>query len=386
MPWNEPGSSNNGDKDPWTGKPKQSGPPDLEAALRQFKKKLQAYLGNKKPGNGPGKDNSDQPPFQFGRNRIIAVIALLIIAWIAWGFFIVDASEKAVVLRFGKYAETVGPGLHWILRGVESQQTINQHISNYAYEAEMLTKDGNIVSVAVTVQYYINNPRDYLFSVVDAEESLAQATASALRQVIGQNDLDVILTSKREQIQQQVQAQITNILSKYQTGLIITDAPIQSARAPDEVKEAFDDTIKAQEDQQRFENQALSYTMTVVPLATGQAQRLAAEAKAYQQQVVLHAQAEVAPFLALLPEYQQAPAVTRQRIYIETLQAVFADTNKVLVDTTGNNMFYLPLDKLIPPPAKALTAVSPAVSAAASAPTTNTNTDNTDSDRSGGGY
>jgi membrane protease subunit HflK len=401
MPWNEPGSGNNDQKDPWTGKPKKDGPPDLEAALRQFKKKLIALLGNKKPSNQSGSsssgDKDDKPLFTFTRNRIFALAGLIVLVWILWGIFIVGPAEQAVILRFGQYTGTVGPGPHWIARGIEDAYIVNeQRIATYSYDAEMLTKDENIVSVAVAVQYRIDNARDYLFNVVKPNESLQQATASALRQVIGQTNLDQVLTSGREQIRQQVQTQITATLSRYKTGLLVTDVAMQPARAPDEVKEAFDDAIKAQEDEQRFENQAQSYAMQVVPIAVGQAKRLIAEANAYQQQVVLHAQAETAPFLALLPEYKKAPAIMRERIYLETLQKVFTDTNKVLVDTNGNNMFYLPLDKLVPPPIKPaaspIVATAAATTAATSANTTATTSDSDSTtststdDRTQGGY
>ena len=232
----------------------------------------------------------------------------------------------------------------------------------------MLTKDENIVSVAVAVQYRISNARDFLFSATNPIESLQQATASALRQTIGHTNLDKVLTTGRDQIRQEVQTQITKILTRYNTGLLITDVAIQPAKAPDEVKEAFDDAIKAQEDEQRFENQAEAYAMQVEPIAKGQTQRLIADAKAYQQQVVLNAKADVTRFLAILPEYTKAPDVTRKRLYIESVENVLQNTSKVLIDShSSNNMFYLPLDKIVQ---KSL--LKPAI------PTTNNNTsDNT---------
>lgn len=347
MAWNEPGSGGKQeDKDPWTGKPKSSGPPDLEEALRKLRKKLTQLLTNKKrvSGNGGGK----LLPNGIGNLGISAVLLGLLFLWLLWGIFIVHPAEQAVILRFGKYVGTVGPGPHWIPRFFETAYTVNeQKIATYSYNAEMLTRDENIVSVAVAVQYRIENARHYLFNVVNPSESLKQATASALRQVIGHTDLTQVLTSGREAVRQEVQTQLTTILARYNTGLLITDVAIQPAKAPDEVKEAFDDAIKAQEDEQRYENQAQAYAMQVEPIAKGQAQRLLADAKAYQQQVVLNAKADAAPFLALLPQYQKAPDVTRKRLYLETLESVLANNSKVLVDTGGsNNMFYLPLDKL----------------------------------------
>jgi modulator of FtsH protease HflK len=382
MAWNEPGStgSNNKppeDKNPWTGKPKQpaGSPPDLEAALRKLRQKLNQFLKNKNPAgfkvNGNGGATSDKTPMQFGRMGIV-VISILIVLWILSGIYLVGPAEQAVVLRFGQYVGSEGPGPHWLPRFIDSAYLINeQKISTYSYDAEMLTKDENIVSVAVAVQYRVDNARNYLFGTVNPDESLRQATASALRQVIGHTDLTEVLTSGREQIRQQVQDQLTKTLSRYNTGLVVTDIAMQPAKAPDEVKDAFDDAIKAQEDEQRYENQAQSYAMQVEPIAKGQAQRLLADAQAYQQQVVLHAKADVAPFLAVLPQYQKAPAVTRERMYLEAVESVLSNTNKVLVDTQGSNMFYLPLDKLMPLPTSINKETTPTVA------TTNTTTSDT---------
>lgn len=374
MAWNEPGDSKN-DKDPWTGKPKQDGPPDLEAILRNLRKKLNQLL-NKNTGD-KGDSSSSPSPSKLGNVGISTILVLVVLAWILWGIFIVNPAEQAVILRFGKYVGTVGPGPHWIPRLFESAYSINeQRISTYSYSAEMLTKDQNIVSVAVAVQYRINNARDYLFNVVNPNESLQQATASALRQVIGQTNLEQVLTSGREQIRQEIQNQLTGIIAKYQTGLIITDIAMQPAKAPDEVKSAFDDAIKAQEDEQRFENQAQAYAMQVIPIAKGQAQGLIAEAKGYQQQVVLRAQAETAPFLALLPQYQKYPLITRERMYLETIQQVLSNSSKILVDVNTNNMFYLPLDQLLHQQNKTTPAAVPVAPPATPAASSNEETDN----------
>lgn len=358
MAWNEPGSGDGDkkeDKDPWTGKPKSSAPPDLEAALRKLRQQFLQILKNKgQPSNNPqqngGGNDDDGSSLKFGRTGIISVAVVIVVLWFLWGIFIVGPAEQAVVLRLGKYTETVGPGPHWLPQLIDTAYVVNeQKISTYSYDSEMLTKDENIVSVAVAVQYRIADARQYLFNVVNPDESLRQATASALRQVIGHTTLTDVITSGRERVRQEVQDQVTKILARYNTGLLVTDVAMQPAKAPDEVKEAFDDAIKAQEDEQRYENQAQAYAMQVEPIAKGQVQRLLADAHAYQQQVVLRAKAEVAPFLAVLPLYQKAPAVTRERLYLETIESVLTDSSKVLVDTPGgNNMFYLPLDKLIP--------------------------------------
>lgn len=378
MAWNEPGG-NNDNKDPWTGKNKSNTPPDLEEMLKNLYKKVLAALDNKKKEDG----TPPEKPIKLGGVSIGLIIALLAVIWFFSGLFIVDPAEQAVILRFGKYVGTVGPGPHWIPRLIESAYKVNEQlIETYSYDAEMLTQDENIVSVAVAVQYRIANANDYLFNVVKPDLSLQQATASALRQVIGQTNLVQVLTSGRETIRQQVQQQLTNILSRYQTGLLITDVAIQPAKAPDEVKESFDDAIKAQEDEQRFENQAQSYAMQVIPIANGQAQRILANAKAYQQQIVLRAQGETSRFLALLPQFQKSPNVTKERLYLDMMQNVLSENNKVLADTNGNNMIYLPLDKLMQPAKPATITKSNAPPPTIAAATNSQSTDNSSSDTS----
>jgi len=345
MAWNQPGGGNDNDKDPWTGKSKPSGPPDLEAALRDLRKKLVQLFTNKTGSSGHA--SFPNKIYSSGLSGLIAIAIFFV--WVLSGIFIVDPAEQAVILRLGQYVETVGPGPHWIARFIEKSYRVNeQKIATYSYDAEMLTKDENIVSVAIAVQYRISNARDYLFSVTNPNESLQQATASALRQVIGHTNLEQVLTSGREKIRQEIFEQITKILARYKTGLLVTDVALQPAKAPEAVKEAFDDAIKAQEDEQRFENQAQAYAMQVVPNAKGQAQRLVTDAKAHQQQVVLNAKAEVARFLALLPVYSKSTAITRERLYLETMETILSNSNTILIDNHGsNNMFYLPLDKLL---------------------------------------
>ncbi len=382
MAWNEPGGSNN-DKDPWTGKPKRTSPPDLEQTIRDTLKKLSQMLtGNKSSQSS----NSNTPlPFKINKMGVGLVVGTLIGLWFLWGIFIVDPAEQAVIVRLGKYAGTVGPGPHWAPRLIDDVYTVNeQKIDTYTYAAEMLTQDQNLVAVSMAVQYRINDAQNYLFNVVNPTESLKQATASALRQVIGHTNLDLVLTSGREQIRQQVQELLTKILARYNTGLLITDVALLPAKAPEEVKDAFDDAIRAQEDEQRFVNQAQSYGMQVEPNAKGQAQRLLADSKAYQQQIILKAKADTAQFLALLPKYQSAPAVTRDRMYLDTIETVLTNSNKIFIDSNSNNMIYLPLDKLLANSAKitSATASAAAVAPVVTAPfnpapvnSVNTNTD-----------
>ncbi len=329
-------------KDPWGGK---NQPPDLDEALKQFQKKLKTMFGS-----GFGKktpDNTDVPPDSSGGFLAILVAAAALILWALSGIFIVDPAEQAVIMRFGKYIETVGAGPHWIPRIIESKVVMNvDRVSDYSYSAQMLTKDENLVSVALAVQYRIGSLEEYLFNVADPEESLQQATSSALRQVVGATTLDQIITEGREAWGTNVQDALVKILADYKLGIIIVNVSPQPARAPESVQDAFDDAIKAQEDEKRFKEQARAYEARVVPIAMGNAKRIRAEAKAYAEQVVLQAKGETAEFLSLLPEYVNAPVVTGSRMYLDTMQAILSHSSKILVDAKAGNLLYLPLDKL----------------------------------------
>jgi len=351
MVWDEPGNGKN--KDPWGGNSnKGQQPPDLDEAFRKLQQKLGELLGRKSGGSnsgnrsGQGSGSSFQLPFA----GMGAIFALIVVIYLLSGIYIVKPAEQAAVFRFGHYASSVGPGPHWIMRGVESKQIVNvDQVLNSQHKGQMLTKDENIVSVELAVQFKISNIKDYLLNVTNPVNTLEQATESAMRQVIGHSTLNDILTSGRELIRTQIKDQIEGILNQYNTGLQVLDVAMQPAKAPDEVKEAFDDAIKAQEDEQRSINQALAYEKQTVPVAEGQAQRRLAEAQAYQQQVILKAEGDAGKFLELLPEYKKAPQVTRSRLYIETVEYVLSHTSKIMVDTPKNNnaMFYLPLDKLM---------------------------------------
>lgn len=339
MGWNEPDKG----KDPWSGK---NQPPDLDEALKRLQSKLKKLFlgGSLKKEEGPSDINSANP----GSGLLAIVIALVaFILWALSGIFIVDPAEQAAILRFGKYVETVGPGPHWIPRFISSKIVLNMdRVSDYSYSAQMLTKDENLVSVVLAVQYRIGDLQDYLFNVVDPQESLQQATSSALRQVVGTTTLDQLITEGREAWGNSVQDSLTKILDRYKTGIVIVNVSPQPARAPENVQDAFDDAIKAQEDQKRFKEQAQSYEARVVPIAEGNAKRIFAEAEAFAEQVVLRATGDVAEFLALLPEYTRAPFVTAERMYLEAMQQVFDQSSKIVVDGKAGNMLYLPLDKL----------------------------------------
>lgn len=333
----------NNKKKPWNS---SNQPPDLDEALKQLQKKLKGILGG---GFGQKKPEDTQtPPDTSARFFLMLVSVAVVFLWALSGVFIVDPAEQAVVMRFGKYIKTVGAGPHWIPQFIESKYVLNvDRVSDYSYSAQMLTKDENLVSVALAVQYRIGDLKQYLFNVADPEESLKQATSSALRQVVGSTTLDQIITEGREAWGSSVQDALIKILAQYQLGIVIVNVSPQPARAPESVQDAFDDAIKAQEDEKRFKEQARAYEARVIPIATGNAKRIREEAKAYAEQVVLQAKGETAEFLSLLPEYLNAPVVTGSRMYLDAMQNILTHSSKILVDAKAGNVLYLPLDKLV---------------------------------------
>lgn len=336
MGWNEPDKG----KDPWSGK-KQ--PPDLDEALKRFQSKLKKIIF------GGSSQTTSQPVTPKSGGLIASIILLIIfILWALSGIFIVNQAEQAAILRFGKFVETVGPGPHWIPRFIESKTVLNvDRVSDYSYSAQMLTQDTNLVVVTVAVKYRIGDLEAYLFNVADPEETLKQATSSALRQVVGTTTLEQIITAGQEAWGIRVQDSLIKILDEYKAGIIIVNVDPQSARAPENVQDAFDDAIKAQQDEKRFIAQALAYKAKVLPIAKGKADRIKEEAKAFGLQVVLRAKGEVAEFLAILPSFLQSPDVTSQRMYIDTIQKVLGNSSKIIVEGKAGNMNVLPLDKLL---------------------------------------
>lgn len=342
MGWNDPGSDRDKNKDPWGG---DKQPPDLDEALKRLQTKLKQAFGGR-VGKGSGGDNSSSGN-PNGGVLVAIVFVVVLMLWALSGIFIVDPAERAAILRFGKYVKTVGPGPHWIPRIISSKVLVNvDRVSDYSYAAQMLTKDENLVSVAVVVQYRIGDLESYLFNVADPLESLQQATSSALRQVIGHSSLDQIITEGREAWGASVQEELVAVLNSYQTGLYVVNVSPQPARAPENVQDAFDDAIKAQEDEKRFTEQARAYEARVVPIARGNAKRMIEEAKAYAQQIVLYAKGDTAEFLGLLPEYTRAPEVTGERMYLDAMQQVLSNSSKIIVDGKSGNLLYLPLEKM----------------------------------------
>src|SRR5690554_6439648 len=344
MAWNQPGNGNNNDRDPWKNQGgRDQGPPDLDEAIRNLLGKL-GLGGNKGKGGGSSQSSGGLPSRGLG---VIAILAVVI--WFIAGFYTVKEAERGVVLRFGQFHNLVESGLHWRPLFIDTVDTVDvSNVQQFQSKGFMLTQDENVVHVELDVQYRIINPRDYLYAVENADNSLAQATDSALRYVVGHTTMDEVLTVGRESVRQNTLELLENIIAPYQLGIQVVDVNLLPARPPEAVKDAFDDAIAAQEDEQRFIREAEAYARQIEPLARGQVRRILQEAQAYREQTVLKTQGEVARFNELLPQYKAAPVVTRERLYIETLEEIYSNTAKVMVDVEGsNNMMYLPLDKIM---------------------------------------
>jgi modulator of FtsH protease HflK len=372
MPWNEPGSGgNNKQHDPWGGKRNGQNPPDLDKIIGDFLRKLRNLFTTKQvdQNNGSWQQPSASKEWGYGIGAIAAVIFIL---WFLSGFFIVNPAEEAVILRFGKYSDVLQPGLHWMARFIDTRTLVDvQKIYSFSLEGNFLTKSAeqgdlpnqvqvtkkatdspdqskNLVNVELNVQYRISDPRAYLYNVVSPDETMQQVASGALSDVIGQMKLDDVLTTGREALSSNVFERSKQILAPYNSGLQVVAVTLRKVQAPDQVREAFNDVNRADQDRATTIQQAQAYASKVVPLAQGAAARISADANGYRQQVVLTAQAEVARYLAILQAYQGAPDVTRERLYLTTMQNILKNSSKVLVDgNAGNNLLYLPLDKLM---------------------------------------
>ncbi|MGL5037864.1 MAG: FtsH protease activity modulator HflK, partial [Aeromonas sp.] len=311
MAWNEPG--NNGkDRDPWGNNGKNQGPPDLSEMLR----KVTSRFGSLSSGG--------KPSGKVSRFGLTIALVVAVVVWVVSGFYTIREAERGVVLRFGAYSHNVDPGLRWKPTFIDVVVPVDvESVRSLPASGFMLTKDENVVRVEMDVQYRVVDPEKYLFSVTNADESLSQATDSALRYVIGHTKMDDILTTGREQVRQETWKTVDSIIKPYNMGLQIVDVNFLPARPPEEVKDAFDDAISAQEDEQRFIREAEAYAREVEPKARGSVKRLEQEAEGYKSQVVLKAQGEVARFNELLPQYLAAPDLTRERIYLETMEELY---------------------------------------------------------------
>ncbi|AMK29186.1 FtsH protease activity modulator HflK [Pseudomonas mosselii] len=353
MAWNEPGGNSN-NQDPWGGRRNggggggdKKGPPDLDEAFRKLQDSLNGMFGSGKKRGGSGDRNIGKG----GGYGLLGIgLAVLAAIWLYNAVYVVDEQEQAVVLRFGKYYETVGPGLNIYFPPIDRKYMENVTRERaYTKQGQMLTEDENIVEVPLTVQYRISNLQDFVLNVDQPEVSLQHATDSALRHVVGSTSMDQVLTEGREQMAVDIRERLQRFLDTYRTGITVTQVNVQSAAAPREVQEAFDDVIRAREDEQRARNQAESYANGVVPEARGQAQRIIEDANGYRDEVIARAKGEADRFTKLVAEYRKAPDVTRQRLYLETMQEVYSNSSKVMVATKDgqNNLLYLPLDKMV---------------------------------------
>ncbi len=343
MAWNEPGGNGNKPRDPWGGG--NQGPPDLDAALRQLRDKIAGIFG----GGGSGGSSGGGFGVALGSGLILGIVVIIAIAWALMGFYTIDQQERGVVLRLGKYHDTVMPGLQWNPPLIDDVTVVNvTRVNNVTFREQMLTEDENIVEVNLSVQYVIQNAENYVLRVRNPERSLTNATESALRHVVGGSSMDYVLTDGRTQLAIDVRVKLQSFLDYYQTGIRVSKINIDDAKPPTEVQAAFDDVIKAREDEERVKNEAQAYANAVIPEARGGAQRQIEEATGYKEQVIAQADGDASRFTALLGEYQKAPEVTRQRLYLETIELVMQNTTKVMVDVQGgNNMLYLPLDKIM---------------------------------------
>ncbi|HEU4484015.1 MAG TPA: FtsH protease activity modulator HflK [Povalibacter sp.] len=348
MAWNDSGGNSGGKRNnPWGGgnKPEQ-GPPDLDEVVRNLQRRLSALFGGAGGPRGTGGG-----PSGAARGFGIGSIALVLLAiWAFTGLYQVDAAERGVVLRFGKHVETTQPGLRWHLPWpIETRQLVNiQSIESFTENTRMLTADENLVDINMEVQYRRANPLDYVFNVQAPDGTLREVSESAIREVIGRSKLDYVLESGRLDIVVRTKELIQRTIDAYKTGLEVTSVNLQDVKVPNEVASAQADAIRAREDRDRFSLEAQAYANDIIPRARGAAVRQVQDAQAYRARKIDEAEGEAQRFTKVLAEYERAPAVTRERLYIETIEAVLASSKKVVVDTNGSgNLLYLPIDKLI---------------------------------------
>ncbi len=357
--------------DPQWGRKNNDGPPDLDEILRKLQQKISALLGFRpRPPSPPGGGGGIRHGMAMGGGAVFVVL-LVIAIWLASGFYIVDEGKRGVVLRFGKYLETTMPGPRWHFPyPIESVEVVDiSHVrtvdvgyrgntkNKQLQEALMLTDDENIVDVQFAVQWTIKSPEDFLFNNKDPEDNVRQAAETAIREVVGKSKMDFVLSAGRSEVAAEVKRLMQQILDKYRTGIFVTTVNLQNTQAPEQVQAAFEDAVRAQQDRERFKNEGQAYANDVVPKARGVAARLIEEANGYRQSVVSTAQGDASRFRQVLAEYEKAPKVTRERLYLDMIQQVLQSTSKIVIDQKqGSSLLYLPIDKLMqmssasPPP------------------------------------
>ena len=365
--------------DPQWGKNKgDSGPPDLDDMLRSVNKRINNLFGSKK-NSGDDEGTQDKPPKQQSGSNILIIFVLLGAVWLASGFYIVDEGHRGVVLRFGQYVDTTMAGLRWHLPSpIEKVEVVNVSQvrtveigyrnnvrSKVLRESLMLTDDENIIDIQFAVQYILNHPENFLFKNRNPDDAVLQAAETAIRQVIGKSKMDFVLYEGREQVAAKATQLMQKILDRYEIGISISKVTMQNAQPPEQVQAAFDDAVKAGQDRERQKNEGQAYANDVIPRAVGNAARLIQESEGYKQRVIASAEGDAKRFEQIVVEYNKAPGVTRERLYLDMMQQVLSNTSKIMVDQkNGNNLLYLPLDKLINMTGHAQTApvtVQPAV-------------------------
>lgn len=347
MAWNEPGG--NGSKNPWGNnggnKSGNEGPPDLDEVFKKLNDKVTRLFGGK--GGGSGGISA------AGGKGVGFIVGILIVVWALSGIYIVDEGRQGVVLRVGAFDRITEPGPHWYPRFIEKVEIVDVqrvrsiNIGATSHESLMLTKDENIVDIQFAVQYKVSNAKDYVFNVKDPDTTLRQVTETAMREIVGKNSMDFVIKDGRVQVAAGTKELMQNILNGYKTGLVVTNVNMQNAQPPQQVQHAFSDAVKAREDKVRLENEAEAYSNDIIPKARGQAARMEQEAAAYRDQIIAQANGETERFLKVLQQYKKAPVVTRERLYLDAMESVLSNSNKVMVDVKkGNNLMYLPLDRL----------------------------------------
>ncbi|WP_438971341.1 FtsH protease activity modulator HflK [Methylophaga sp.] len=355
MAWNEPGK---GDKDPW-GNRGNDGPPDLDEVVRNMQRKLGGLFGGKGDSGG-GNNNSNAGSYGLG-----LVAAIIGIIWLLSGIYIVDPAERGVVLRFGQYEATTMPGPHWHLPyPIDEVEVVNvEEIRNVEIgyrsngsrnggtihsEALMLTKDENIIDLKVAVQYRVQDARKYLFNVRSPDLILRQMMESAVRETVGRSNMDFVLTEGRSAIANSTEQLLQSMLDAHDAGLLVTSVNMQDVQPPEQVQAAFADVVKAREDEVRQKNQAEAYSNDILPKARGRAFRILQEAEAYKSQIIARAEGDASRFTQVVREYNKAPAITMERLYLDAMESVYSKSQKIMVDVEngGSNVLYLPLDRL----------------------------------------
>ncbi|MEM9208742.1 MAG: FtsH protease activity modulator HflK [Pseudomonadota bacterium] len=336
MAWNDSGNG----KDPW--KRDDEEPTDLDQIVQNWQRKLTSITGGR--GGGAGKGSGANAAGGW------VLVMLLTVAWLFTGLYRVDEAERGIVLRFGAYEATTLPGLHWHFPfPVETVNIVNTNaVDNYAFSTEILTADEQYVFVQMVVQYRRNDPVDFSFQIVEPESTLQDVTESALREVVGTSSLEVLVTERRDEIAPRTATILQTTLDQYRAGIEVTSISLEKLDYPEAVQLAVDDTQKARNDSDRFVLEADKYAQDLIPRARGRGERIRQDAEAYRDRVIADAEGSAARFVALLEEYQKAPRVTRDRLYIEAVEEVYGNSNKVILDSQGSgNLLYLPIDKLV---------------------------------------